>query len=58
MTDVIVVMKAKFFQLNLLERVMGISSKSGGIGKKTDSIKLTKPSKYLEFAALKKLRNL
>tara|TARA_B100000949_G_C14237217_1_gene431737 strand:- start:815 stop:928 length:114 start_codon:yes stop_codon:yes gene_type:complete len=37
---------------------MGISSKSGGIGKKTDSIKLTKPSKYLEFAALKKLRNL
>tara|TARA_B100000586_G_scaffold262491_1_gene230772 strand:+ start:253 stop:366 length:114 start_codon:yes stop_codon:yes gene_type:complete len=37
---------------------MGISSKSGGIGKKTDSIKLTKPSKHLEFAALKKLRNL
>jgi len=44
-----VVKNAKLNQLNFFERTIGINIKSGGIGKKIDSIKLTKPSNRLEF---------
>ena len=48
-TDINVAMKAKFAQSNDLEIAIGIKSTSVGIGKKIDSIKLTKHNRPFDW---------